>query len=110
MSGGEVSSSNGGGLGPALIAVALVIALIGAGIGLFYQTRYDDDAANRAAEYSRYTKEKVAHSCRGIPALEVVYCFAKARIEGDGRNLKYSFKVTTSYADKFNDLGVIHHR
>ena len=70
------------GLGGRLIAGAIIVALAASSIGLFYQAGYEKDAANSTREYARYAEQKVAQSCRGVPAIQMVSCFANARIEG----------------------------
>ncbi len=64
-------------------SIAVTILLIASvGVGLFYQHGYEQEAANNARQYARETDQKVAETCRGVPAAQFPHCFAEARAEG----------------------------
>lgn len=83
MSGGVETRKKDEGSGARLIAGALIVASIAAGIGVFYQGRYDKSAADNTREYVEYANQEVAQACRGVPEIQLVDCFADARIKGE---------------------------
>jgi hypothetical protein len=81
MAGGKPRSDEG--LGARLIAAAIIFASVAAGIGVLYQSRYDQDAANHIREYAKYSDQKIAEACRGVSEIELVHCFSDARIKSE---------------------------
>lgn len=73
MSRGDRVGTTKTGLVFGLIA-AIVMCVIFIGYGLREGAKYERQANNMSAEYSEYTREKIAKTCVGIPSLEAAKC------------------------------------
>ena len=64
------------------LALGLLLAVLLCGgwisYGLLESTNYERESAAKANNYARYTSDKVAESCVGIPPLERVKCLQEA--------------------------------
>lgn len=72
-------------VGPLISAAALAVILTGTS----YQAGYDQQAREATGEYSRYAEQQVGEACRGVVSVELVHCFAEARMAAKLKEYEY---------------------
>lgn len=56
------------------VIAAIIICVCFIGYGLWEGSKYERQADNQSAEYAKYTSQKIAKACVGIPDLESIKC------------------------------------
>lgn len=64
-----------------IAAVAAVLIVAAICLGLYQQSKYVDEAAQRSAEYAKHARDKVGQTCAAVPAPEKASCVEKAETE-----------------------------